>query len=331
MKAAAHTEIDGLSVATWKGGTWLPLVAEVSLPLSASDVVALVGETGAGKTLAMKAVAGLLPRGVRASGRLLVAGKDPVDLSKRDARRRRLGRDVGFVLQNPMGAFDPLVRVGPQLTEGVLVHKMMRPSAARKRAIRLLDALGIRDPEEVVTLYPHQLSGGMSQRAAIAMAMMPSPPLLIADEPTSALDANVRIDVLRVLREVAAEEGSAVVVVTHDLSLVSRLCDWIAVMYAGRIVESGLTRDVLAAPQHPYTSALSACVPTLATPPRTRLPAIEGSPPAPGAWPPACSFEPRCPAAVGVCARERPNLLSCGDRRAACHFAFEWSQRAPGP
>jgi oligopeptide/dipeptide ABC transporter ATP-binding protein len=300
----------------------LTLVDEVSLSVAAGEVLGIVGETGAGKTLTTKAVLGLLPRSMRASGTLAVGDREPVALSDAAGLHPLRGRDIGLVQQNPMATFDPLFRLGAQLTEGVVRRKLLSRADARERAHQLLSQLGFRDPAATLDLYPHQLSGGMSQRMAIAMALMPRPSVIIADEPTSALDAHLRIDVLRLLRSVGSEQGAGIVLVSHDLGLVSHFCDTVAVIYAGRIVERGPIQAVLREPAHPYTVALLACSPALDAPPRRPLRAIGGTPPAPTAWPPGCVFAPRCPRAAERCHVEPPALTDHGGRIAACHFPF---------
>jgi oligopeptide/dipeptide ABC transporter ATP-binding protein len=298
----------------------LTLVEEVSLSVGSGEVLGIVGETGAGKTLTTKAVLGLLPRSMRASGTLAVGDREPVALGDSERLRPLRGRDIGLVQQNPMSTFDPLLRLGAQLGEGVVRRKLLTRAEARERAHQLLSQLGFPDPAAALDLYPHQLSGGMSQRMAIAMALMPRPSVIIADEPTSALDAHLRIEVLRLLRAAGREEGAGIVLVSHDLGLVSHFCDHVAVIYAGRVVERGRIDAVLSEPAHPYTVALLACSPALDAPPRRPLRAIGGAPPVPAAWPPGCVFEPRCPRAAERCRAEAPALATHDGRSAACHF-----------
>jgi oligopeptide/dipeptide ABC transporter ATP-binding protein len=313
-------------VATRVDSSPIPLVEGVDLAVGRQEVMGIVGETGSGKTLTMKAMLGLLPPGTRGTGRIWV-GEDVqgFDLAVPESMRPIRGHAIGVVLQNPVGMFDPLVKVKRQLVEGVLARKLMTRERASTRARELLSAMGFRDAEAVLELYPHQLSGGMSQRAAMAMALMPHPEVIIADEPTSALDAHLRLDVLEILRQLAKEQHSAVLLVSHDLGLVSNFCDSIAVMYAGRIVEHGSSKAVLESPQHPYTEALLRCSPALDAEPRAELRVIGGAPPPPGSWPSGCVFEPRCPLAFGRCRTERPVLRAHGARSAACHLAFPGS------
>jgi len=310
----------GITVEALRGG-WLPVVDQVDLDAEAGGIVGIVGESGAGKTLLTRSLVGLLPRGVRASGRVTLGEhRYGAGSGVRDA----LGRDAGLVLQNPLTALDPLARVERQLTEGVRHLGLMDCEAAASRARELLERLGFADVERVLRLYPHQLSGGMAQRVTIALALMPSPKLLIVDEPTSALDANVRVRVLELVRELAIEQRTAVILVSHDLALVGRFCDRLLVMYAGRIVEQGETARLMTTPAHPYTQALLTCAVTTAAAARTQLASIAGAPPAPEEWPAGCAFAPRCRHTWERCERERPQLVDTAHRQAAaCHLTQE--------
>lgn len=315
----AVCEVRGLTVATTRRRP-LVLVERVDVALAPGEVMGIVGETGAGKTLTMRAILGLLPSGISAEGELAIGGKTTVRLSDLAALHSLLGAQTSMVFQNPVGMLDPMMRVGDQLIEGVVRRRIMTGLEARERADALLSQMGFRDPLAVERLYPHELSGGMAQRVATAMAMMPRPRILILDEPTSALDANVRVEVLRLFRRLAQQEQTAVFLVSHDLGVVSHFCDSMAVMYAGRVVESGSTADILARPAHPYTAALLACSATLLAPNRSALPTIPGAPPRPGEWQLGCVFSPRCPRAAERCRQERPTLEPKGASAAACHY-----------
>jgi oligopeptide/dipeptide ABC transporter ATP-binding protein len=322
MSSTSAAEVRDLKV--WAGSPSAPvaLVDDVSFEVPAGEVVGVVGETGAGKTLTMKAILGLLPRGLRASGHVRVGRGAAADISGTElTRAQALAQECGVVLQDPSAMLDPLVRVGGQLVEAVRWHGLLSASQARDRALSLLVAAGFEDAELVMRLYPHQLSGGMAQRAAIAMALMPKPTLLVVDEPTSALDASLRIEVLELIRKVATREGSSVLMVSHDLALISRFTASVLVMYAGRIVEQGATAHVLREARHPYTRALLDSATTLASPSRRELCTIEGQPPRPGGWPSGCVFQPRCPLAFERCVSERPALRPLADRAVACHLA----------
>jgi oligopeptide/dipeptide ABC transporter ATP-binding protein len=304
-----------------RGRSWVPVVDGVDLGVERREVVGIVGETGAGKTLLTRALVGLLPRAVRAEGRVMLGGREFTAGSPE--ARETLATSAAVVLQNPVTALDPLARVSRQITEAVVRHGVLPKDAARNRALDLLSRMGFDDPDHVMRLYPHQLSGGMAQRVQIASALMVKPQVLIVDEPTSALDAGVRIEVLRILRDVTAQEGAGMLLVSHDLALVSHFCDRVVVLYAGRVLEAGRTAAVLTEPRHPYTRALVSCSPSPDTPPRRPLPMIGGAPPAPGEWPSGCVFRPRCPHAFDRCAEERPRLLPTGRVVAACHLYDE--------
>ena len=243
------------------------LVDGVSISAAAGQMVGVVGETGAGKTVTMRALLGLLPAGLRAEGSLVVGDRE-VGLDRVGELRALLGRETSLVLQNPLGMLDPLVRVREQLVEGVTRRGVMSKAEAGERAAGLLADLGFADVEAVMHLYPHQLSGGMAQRVTTVMGMMPRPKLLVLAEPTSALDAGVRVEVLRSFARAAREEGTAVVLVSHDLGLISHFCHEVTVMYAGRVVEQGSVATVVHAPAHPYTRALLDASATLAAPRR---------------------------------------------------------------
>lgn len=295
------------------------LVCGVSFELQRGEILGVVGETGAGKTLTTKALLGLVPSGLRASGSVEIVG-ERLDLARVGSDQRPAGfvRNAGVVLQNPASMFDPVLKIGKQLTEAVLWDRLLNRTQANERAAEILQGVGFPRPDAVMALYPHQLSGGMAQRAAIAMALMTRPQVLVVDEPTSALDANIRNDVLKLISHIAQTTGCAVVLVSHDLPLVARFTGRLMVMYSGRVIESGVTADVLSTPQHPYTRALLASTVTVASPTREPVATIPGSPPRPDERPVGCAFRPRCPFAADECAEQVP-LLENGDGRAvAC-------------
>jgi oligopeptide/dipeptide ABC transporter ATP-binding protein len=307
-----------LSVDAARGRTWTRLVDPIDLDVHAGEVLGIVGESGAGKTLTTRAMVGLLPRGTRAAGEVTLAGRT-FDASA--IPRAELGRTASVVLQNPLTGLNPLDRVGRQLTEGVVHLRLMSRAAAVQRATELLARLGLTDATRILRLYPHQLSGGMAQRVAIAAALMPRPRLVIVDEPTTALDANVRIEVLRLIGELGREADSGVVMVSHDLALVSRFCQRVAIMYAGRIVEQAAASGLLATALHPYTRALLSCTVSPQARSRASVPVITGAPPDPQDWPAGCVYAPRCPHAWDECTARRPAPVAADDRDAACHLA----------
>ncbi len=312
-------ELHDLTICRAAGDEAVALVEDVSLSVSEGELLGVVGETGAGKTLTTRALLGVVPRNLQSMGRVRVADAS-FELSElqQETRPPSLARDAEIVFQNPATMLDPLARVEAQLVEAVVWHGLMGPQEARARAVELLGALGFAQPEAVLRLYPHQLSGGMAQRAAIAMALMTRPRLLVVDEPTSALDANLRVEVLTLLQRAARESGTAVVLVSHDLPLIAHFCSRVIVMYAGRVVECGETAHVLAAPAHPYTEALLETASTVHSASRAVLPTIPGSPPAPGAWPAGCVFAPRCRYVFDACLERRPDLEGDAEQRAAC-------------
>lgn len=319
--------LERLRVEVRREGAWVAAVEDTELQVRAGEVLGVVGETGAGKTLSVKAMVGLLPPGVRvASGSVRFGDEAAHELDA--GASRWLGRRVGMVLQNPASMFDPVERIGRQMVEGVTVTGQLDKAAARARALELLRRVGFGDAEQVLRLYPHQLSGGMAQRAAIALAMMPSPSLLIVDEPTAALDAKLRVEVLSLIRSSAEQEGAGVILISHDLALVSTFADTIAVLYAGQVVERGATRRVLGEPRHPYTRLLLACSPQLDSAMREPLAVIEGTMPQPGARPAGCSFWPRCPYAFETCRAVAPALEDADGIDVACHLHGAQAPRA---
>ncbi len=300
--------VTGLSIAVAAGRA----VDQVSFTLDRGEVLALVGESGAGKSLTGAALIGLLPEGARlAGGRLEFAGVALERLAEPGWRRLR-GRRIGAVFQDPLAALDPLARIGDQLVETLRVHHAASRPRARRQAAEWLAQVGI--PAARARAWPHELSGGMRQRVAIALALAPRPALLIADEPTTALDVSLRGQVAALLRRLATGQGTAVLLISHDIASVAAAADRVAVMYAGRIVETGATAALLRAPAHPYTAALLAARPGILHRP-DRLPAIEGTMPPPGATVTGCAFAPRCGRADARCAAEAPDLPPHG---AAC-------------
>ncbi len=305
----------------------LHAVAGVSFDVYPQELLAVVGESGSGKTVTMLAALGLLPPTAAVSGRVVFDGRDVLNLPERELETLR-GRRLAIVFQEALASLNPVQRVGDQIAEAITTHDRHRSrSAVRDRTVELMDLVGISDAAARSQSYPHALSGGMRQRVVIAMAMANDPDVLIADEPTTALDVTIQAQVLDVLRRVQERTRAAVVLVTHDLGIVAGLADRVAVMYAGRLVETAAVRDVFAAPSHPYTRGLLASLPRIDRDrSTTRLVGIDGNPPSLTAVPSGCAFHPRCPIArlPAPCATEAPTLRSVpSGGEAACHFAGE--------
>ena len=324
MKATGAPVLDvrDLAVSFALRGGPVAAVDGVSLSIAAGRTLGLVGESGCGKTATALAVMGLIdPPGRVTRGRVSLLG-DALDGLSESAMRRMRGRRMAMVFQEPMTALNPVQRIGDQIAEAQIVHGVAGRRAAREAAAALIDRVGIPDAARRARDYPHRLSGGMRQRATVAMALAGDPALLIADEPTTALDVTVQAQILELLADLGRDRGMAMLFISHDLGAVSEIADDIAVMYAGRIVERGPTRAVLESPRHPYTSGLLATLPRLGRNP-ARLPAIPGNVPDLAALPPGCAFVDRCSRAVPECRRATPPLEALeGGRAVACPRAF---------
>jgi oligopeptide/dipeptide ABC transporter ATP-binding protein len=288
----------------------------VSFSVGAGETLGLVGESGSGKSMTCLSIVRLVPRpaGRILGGEVRLDGEDLLRKSEREMVRIR-GKEVAMILQDPLSSLNPVLSVGTQVRETVALHHPLRGRALTDRAIELLASVGIASPAARLRSFPHQLSGGMRQRVVGAMAMTAPPRLLIADEPTTSLDLTIQAQYLRLLKDLQARHGLALIFVTHNLGIVARMCDRVAVMYAGRIVETGPVRRIFSAPAHPYTRALLDSVPRLH--PRTaRLPAIEGAPPDLAALPPGCAFHPRCPRLLARCRADAPPEFAVGTEHA---------------
>ena len=297
----------------------------VSFDLYPGEVLAIVGESGCGKTMTALSILGLLPRGRGrvVAGEVRLDGEDLLAASPRRMRQIR-GAEIAMIFQEPLTALNPVQRVGDQIAEMIRTHRPVRRSEARRRAAGLLDQVGIPDAARRARSYPHELSGGMRQRAMIAMAIALEPAVLIADEPTTALDATVQAQVLDLLAEVRRSLSGGMVLITHDLAVVAEMADRVAVMYAGRTVEHGSVYDVFERPRHPYTAGLLAAVPRVDGT-TDCLRAIAGTPPALIDLPIGCSFAPRCQMATEICPQVHPQLVrfkgESGPGAVACHHA----------
>src|SRR6478752_8619256 len=295
----------------------LTAVDGVSLQIAPGEVLGVVGESGAGKSLTGAAVIGLLePPGHIAAGEVLLDG-ERIDRLPHDAMRRIRGRRIGAIFQDPLASLDPLYSIGRQLTETIRTHLDMSETAARRRAVELLQEVGIPAAARRIDHYPHQFSGGMRQRVVIALALAAQPKLIIADEPTTALDVSIQAQIITLLRRLCRDHGTAVMLITHDMGVIAETADRVAVMYAGRIVEIGPVADVIHQPQHPYTRGLMGSIPSIVDE-RDQLAQIDGAMPRLTAIPAGCPFHPRCAYAFDRCRVERPELLSAATSLAAC-------------
>jgi len=289
----------------------------ISFDIAPGEILGVVGESGAGKSLTGAAIIGLLEPPGRVAGGEIVLDGQRIDNLGFDAMRPIRGRKIGAIFQDPLTSLNPLFTIGDQLVETIRTHLALDGTAARARAIELLREVGISAPEQRIDHYPHQFSGGMRQRVVIALALCAEPRLVIADEPTTALDVSIQAQIIALLRRLARERGTAVMLVTHDMGVIAETADRVAVMYAGRIAEIGPVQRVIHDPQHPYTAGLMGSIPSVGSG-LERLPQIEGSMPRLDAIPAGCAFNPRCPRAFDRCRSERPGLLQANGTLAAC-------------
>ncbi len=295
----------------------LVAIDDISFSIAPGEVLGVVGESGAGKSLTGAAIIGLLePPGRIAAGEISLHGRRIDDLPY-DAMRKIRGRRIGAIFQDPLTSLNPLYSIGRQLIETIRTHLDLGESAARTRAIDLLREVGIPSPERRIDHFPHQFSGGMRQRVVIALAICANPQLIIADEPTTALDVSIQAQIISLLKRLCSDHGTAVMLVTHDMGVIAETADRVAVMYAGRIAEIGPVAEVIHAPKHPYTVGLMGSIPSIVDD-RERLVQIDGAMPRLNAIPPGCAFNPRCPRAFDRCRIERPELIAVGVSRAAC-------------
>jgi len=315
-------EVKNLSVEfTTRHGT-LKALNEVSFSIAAGEVVGVVGESGAGKSLTGAAIIGLLePPGRISGGEIFLAGRR-IDQLPDDQMRKIRGREIGAIFQDPLTSLNPLYTVGHQLTETIVTHLPLTWSQARKRAIELLEATGIPAARERIDHYPHQFSGGMRQRVVIALALAAEPKLIVADEPTTALDVSIQAQIIELLKKLCREQGAAVMLITHDMGVIAETADRVVVMYAGRIAEVGKVHDVIHAPRHPYTVGLMGSIPSIHQHVE-RLVQIDGTMPRLNVIPKGCAFNPRCVKVMERCKRERPELKTLGNSLVACWLHAE--------
>jgi oligopeptide transport system ATP-binding protein len=294
--------------------------SNVSLRIDAGESVGVVGESGSGKTQLFLAVMGLLARNGQATGQVMFNGDNILNKPARALNRIR-GNRISMIFQDPMTSLNPYLKISRQMTELLVEHRGLGEAEARVRSIEMLDRVGIPEADQRFDMYPHEFSGGMRQRAMIAMALLCGPELLIADEPTTALDVTIQAQILDLMAGLRRDIDTAVVMITHDLGVVAGLCDRVMVMYAGRVVETGTVRDIFHAPRHPYTQGLVHSMPRLDEAKAELLATIPGQPPNLQSLPPGCAFQDRCAHAFDRCRAEAPPLQETGPGRAkACHL-----------
>ncbi|MBF6268743.1 ABC transporter ATP-binding protein [Nocardia farcinica] len=315
-------EVAGLTVTFPSEEGRIEAVRGVDYTVAEGEVLAIVGESGSGKSVSALAVMGLLPEQARISGSIRLRGRELLGLGDRQLSKLR-GRSISMVFQDPLSALTPVYRVGDQVAEALLAHGRMGRKEAAARAVELLELVGIPDAAVRAKAFPHEFSGGMRQRVVIAMAIANDPALIICDEPTTALDVTVQKQILDLLRQARDITGAGVVMITHDMGIAATLADRVAVMYAGRVVETATAAELFAEPRMPYTVGLLGSIPRLDGPARAPLIPIAGAPPAMHALPPGCSFAPRCPVAVDACRAAEPPLAPTGPARAAACIRTE--------
>ena len=294
-------------------------VERVSFEINEGEALGMVGETGSGKSLTAHAIMGLSSLvGGKIGGSINFEKRDLLLISEKDMQSIR-GSQIAFIPQNPMTSLDPVYRVGDQIVEGLYKHVKISKRKAKQQVLDLMEKLHIPKPDRVFQQYPHQLSGGLKQRIVIAMGLCNNPRLLIADEPTTALDVTVQAQIMRLFKEMAADRGIGLFLITHDLGVIAQVCDKVAVMYAGNMVEFGNIETVFNAPRHPYTKALLDCIPYIGMQKGT-LSAIYGNVPSVGTYPSGCRYHPRCPDSFSQCENSMPALIQIeGGIRVACH------------
>ena len=326
----ALLEVDDLHVSFPTPDGVVQAVRGLSFQVDAGQTLGIVGESGSGKSVSTQTIMGLT-RGARISGRAVFEGRDLLTLDGEELQKVR-GAQIGMIFQDPLSSLHPYYRVGWQIVEMIRQHDRSASKAkAHARAVELLTLVGIPQADQRVDDYPHQFSGGMRQRAMIAMAMSLNPKLLIADEPTTALDVTVQAQVLQVIRTLQQEFGTAVILITHDLGVVADVADEVEVMYAGAVMEKADLQTTFYANHHPYTEGLLLSLPGYGGGERERLRPITGQPPSLITLPPGCPFHPRCPYVMDVCKRERPELIpSNGHHASACHLTLAEKERIFG-
>ena len=315
MAETAAVDVENLAVRFEQRDRTIHAVNDISFRVGRGEVLGILGESGSGKSVTLRALMRLLPENCAIDGRIVIDGEDLTTASESRIEELR-GNRIAMIFQEPVTALDPVFTIGEQITETLARHQRISRRDARRRALEWLERVQIPSARRRFDAYPHEMSGGMRQRAMIALALSCSPTVLLADEPTTALDVTVQIQILLLLRELQRELGMAVIFVTHDIGAAVEVSDRLAVMYAGRFVETGTARDVLRKRAHPYTEGLLAAN-LHGVEPGSRLMTIPGAPPNLAALPPGCSFAPRCPYALSQCVENLPAPVMCGDDHVA--------------
>ena len=305
-------------------------IRDVSFGLDKGEIIGIVGESGSGKSVTSLSIMGLLAYPGRVKdGEILFNGEDLLKKKKSEMRKIQ-GDHIAMIFQDPMTSLNPLFKIGDQITEAILTHHKIKKEDAKKRALEMLRLVGIPSPEKRFHSYPHEFSGGMRQRAMIAMALSCEPELLIADEPTTALDVTIQAQILELMEDIRAKKNTGILMITHDLGVVAEMCSRVVVMYAGRIVEEAPVQELFADPKHPYTQGLIGSVPKLGSGVES-LPSIPGSVPDLSVMPKGCKFAPRCKYAMDICHQQEPELADineAGTRKCRCHLLNKTGKEA---
>ena len=326
-------DIENLKVSFHTYAGEVPAVRGVSLQVTAGECIAVVGESGSGKTVTSKAVLGLIaepPGEIKKDSRILFEGKNILDFTEKEWRNFR-GKDAAMIFQDPMTSLNPTMKVGKQIMESILLHNKISKQEAKERAIELLRQVNIPNPEDRLNQYPYEFSGGMRQRVVIAIALACNPKLMIADEPTTALDVTIQAQIMKLLKEIQKKNNTAVIMITHDLGVVAGMAEYITVMYAGCVVESGKVEEIFHNPQHPYTSALLKAVPNMENENKSELQIIPGTPPDLIMPPKGCGFASRCRYCMGICKEQSPDFTHVSEsHKAACWLHHPMAKKVLG-
>jgi oligopeptide transport system ATP-binding protein len=326
-------KVKDLKVSFRTGGGEVQAVRDVSFDLYGGETLAIVGESASGKSVTAKSIMRLLPADTSEikGGEVIFGDRDLLKISEKEMEGVR-GRKIAMIFQDPMTSLDPTMKVGRQITEALGKHLKLSRSGANKRAVELLQMVGIPNADERVKQYPHQFSGGMRQRVVIAIALACEPDIIIADEPTTALDVTIQAQILDLLRDLQERKGTSIVLITHDLGVVANTAHRVAVMYSGRLIETGTVREIFYSPKHPYTWGLLTSVPLATSDGSQELIPIQGSPPDPLDPPKACPFAARCPHTMKICVEDMPEFTDfTGQHRAACWLHHEMAPHVEPP